>query len=72
MLVARLHDNGTEVRVDMGNTGQNWPNCKNTQPGFPWLSFGKETMARAEQWARENGATEIVFSGKTQASGAEQ
>jgi hypothetical protein len=51
-MIARLHDNGVEVRVDLGNTGENWPNCQQSQKGFPWLNF-----------ARENGATEIIKTG---------
>jgi hypothetical protein len=60
---ARLHNNGTEVRVDMENTGENWPNCSTTQPGFPWLSFGRSTWAAAENWARNHGATEFIRTG---------
>jgi hypothetical protein len=59
-MIARLHNNGVEVRVDLGNHGDNWPNCKEYQPGFPWLSFAKRTWEAAEQWAREHGATEII------------
>lgn len=64
-LVARLHNNGCEVRVDLGNTGKNWPDCGDQyQPGFPWLSFARDTWAAAEKWAREHGATEIIRSGE--------
>lgn len=57
---ARLYANGYEVRVDLGNTGHNWPDCPNPQPGFPFLSFGKNTWEAAEKWARDNGATNII------------
>lgn len=60
---ARLHNNGVEVRVDLGNTGKDWPNCDNEQIGFPWLSFGVKTWDAAEQYAKEHGATEIIRSG---------
>lgn len=63
-MIARLHNNGTEVRVDLGNTGKNWPNCENTQMGFPWLSFANRTWQAAEEYARAHGATEIVRSGR--------
>jgi hypothetical protein len=59
-MIARLHNNGTEVRVDLNNTGENWPDCQSYQPGFPWLSFAKCTWEAAEHWAREHGATEII------------
>ena len=60
-MIARLHTNGCEVRVDLGNTGKNWPDCPGQyQPGFPWLSFAKGTWEAAEKWAREHGATEII------------
>ena len=63
-MIARLHNNGCEVRVDLGNTGANWPNCGDQhQPGFPWLTFGKPAWAVAEKWAREHGATEIIRTG---------
>ena len=63
-MVARLHNNGLEVRVDMGNTGRTWPDCQGQyQPGFPWLCFGSAWDA-AEQWAREHGATEVIRSGE--------
>jgi hypothetical protein len=62
-MIARLHNNGCEVRVDIGNTGQNWPNCTGEQPGFPWLSF-RDAWAAAEKWAREHGATEIIKTGE--------
>lgn len=60
---ARLHNNGCEVRVDLGDTGKNWPNCDNEQAGFPWLTFGRDTWNAAERWARAHGATEITRSG---------
>ena len=60
---ARLHNNGCDVRVDLGNTGKNWPNCDNPQRGFPWLSFGMATWQAAEDYARQNGATEIIRTG---------
>lgn len=61
---ARLHNNGMEVRVDLGNTGNNWPNCgEQHQPGFPWLTFGRAAWAAAEAWAKEHGATEIIYTG---------
>lgn len=61
VMVARLYDNGCEVRVDLGNTGRNWPNCPDqTQPGFSWLSFGADAWNDAEAWARRHGATQIV------------
>lgn len=62
--IARLHNNGCEVRVDMGNTGQNWPDCDGQQLGFPWLSFGKDTWAAAENYARQQGATTIIRTGE--------
>jgi len=65
-MIARLHNNGCEVRVDLGNTGQDWPNCR-YQPGFPWLSFGRGTWQAAEDWAREHGATEIIRTQSPQA-----
>lgn len=66
-MIARLHNNGVDVRVDIGNTGQNWPNCDGTQPGFPWLSFGRDAWNAAERWAREHGATEIIRTGDSDA-----
>ena len=51
-MLARLHDNGCEVRVDMGNTGRR---------GFPWLAFGHRALESAEAWARAHGATEIIY-----------
>ena len=60
-MLARLHDNGCEVRVDMGNTGRNWPDCGNEQRGFPWLAFGHRALESAEAWARAHGATEIIY-----------
>lgn len=63
-MIARLHNNSLEVRVDLGNTGNNWPNCPGqTQPGFPWLSFGRSTWQAAADWAFSNGATSLIFSG---------
>lgn len=60
-MVARLYNNGVEVRVDMGNTGKNWPNCPGQyQPGFPWLSFGLNAFNAAADWALKNGATQII------------
>lgn len=61
--VARLHNNGLDVRVDLGNTGENWPNCTERQIGFPWMSFGKCAFIAAEEYARQRGATEIIYSG---------
>jgi hypothetical protein len=63
MMIARLHNNGVEVRVDLGNTGENWPNCQQSQKGFPWLNFGVAAWQHAEDFARENGATEIIKTG---------
>lgn len=63
-MTARLYNNGAEVRVDLGNTGKNWPDCDNVQMGFPWLSFGPGTWQAAEAYAREQGATEIAYEGK--------
>ena len=60
-MIARLHNNGCEVRVDMGNTGKNWPEV--SQMGFPWLSFGRGTWQAAEDYARSQGATEIIRTG---------
>lgn len=60
---ARLHNNGVEIRVDLGNTGENWPNCSQPQRGFPWLSFGPAAWKAAEEYARVMGATEIIRSG---------
>ena len=62
-MIARLHNNGVEVRVDLGNTGENWPNCQQSQIGFPWLTFGVAAWQHAEDFARENGATEIIKTG---------
>jgi len=64
-MIARLHNNGCEVRVDMGNTGKDWPACDNEQPGFPWLCKWPEGSAleAARTWARHHGATEIILSG---------
>lgn len=63
-MIARLHNNGCDVRVDIGNTGRNWPDCDDQyQPGFPWLSYGDRTWKAAEEWARANGATEIIRTG---------
>lgn len=59
---ARLHNNGVEVRVDMGNTGENWPNCRNEQRGFPWLSFGDRAWEAAREYATSLGATEFIYS----------
>lgn len=61
-MIARLHNNGVGVRVDMGNTGEDWPNCADHQPGFPWLTF-ITAWTHAEQWARDHGATEIIRTG---------
>lgn len=62
-MIARLHNNGIEIRVDLGNTGEDWPNCKGEQKGFPWLSFGPGTWQAAEDYARQKGAVEIIYSG---------
>jgi hypothetical protein len=62
-MIARLHNNGVEVRVDLGNTGENWPHCQQSQKGFPWLNFGVATWQHAEDFARANGATEIIKTG---------
>ena len=62
-MIARLHNNGVEVRVDLGNTGENWPHCQQSQKGFPWLNFGVAAWQHAEDFARENGATEIIKTG---------
>jgi len=63
-MLARLHNNGCEVRVDLGNTGMNWPNCPGQeQRGFPWLSFVRETWQAAEEYARSQGATDIIRTG---------
>ena len=65
ILVARLHNNGLEVRVDLGNTGRDWPNCgEQYQPGFPWLTFPRIAWREAEIWARKHGATEIIRTGR--------
>ncbi len=65
-MIARLHNNGCEVRVDLGNTGRNWPNCGDQhQPGFPWACKWPQGSAleAAREWARANGATDIVLTG---------
>lgn len=60
-MVARLYSNGVEVRVDLGCTGRQWPDCgEQYQPGFPWLSFGVGAWDAAERWATAQGATAIV------------
>ena len=62
-MIARLHNNGCEVRIDLGNTGEDWPDCQGTQKGFPWLSFGRDTWQAAEDYARDRGATKIIRTG---------
>ena len=57
-MIARLHNNGTEVRVDLGNSGRDWPDCE--QRGFPWATFGRRTWEAAEAYARAMGATEML------------
>ena len=60
-MLARIYNNGLDVRVDFGNTGRNWPDCPGQcQPGFPWLSFGQGAWDAAEAWARGHGATDIM------------
>jgi hypothetical protein len=56
---ARIYSDGYGLRVDLGNTGENWPNSR-TQQGFAFMSFGSRTKEVAEQFAREQGATEII------------
>jgi hypothetical protein len=59
-----LHNNGLEVRVDLGNTGNDWPNCGDQhQPGFPWITF-RYAWDAAEEWAIAHGATEIIKTGE--------
>jgi len=57
---ARLYSNEVEVRVDMGATGEKWPDCKGHHPGFAFLIFGRDAWQVAEEWARAHGATEII------------
>jgi hypothetical protein len=69
---ARLHNNGVEVRVDLGNTGENWPNCQQLQKGFPWLNFGVAAWQHAEDFARKNGATEEIIKTGLRTDAAEE
>lgn len=60
-MISRLYNNGTEVRVDLHNTGETWPACKDEHRGFPWLTFGAKTWEAAEEYARSQGATTVIF-----------
>lgn len=58
---ARIYSDGYSLRVDMGNTGKNWPEV--SHPGFPFLAKWTESHSArdaAEKWAIDHGATEII------------
>ncbi len=63
-MIARIYSTGVDVRVDLGNTGRNWPDCGDQeQPGFPFLVNWRKGNAwdHALAWAKEHGATEVVY-----------
>lgn len=61
MSTARLYSNGLEIRVDMENTNERWPNCRNEHKGFPFLTFGFEALTKATEYALNNGATKVLY-----------
>lgn len=60
-MIARIYATSTDVRVDLGNTGINWPD--GDQPGFPLPEHwrGRNAWDEAKAWATEHGATSIVY-----------
>lgn len=64
-MMARIYNDGYCVRVDLGATGQNYPNCEREQRGFPHLAKypeGESAWSAAVAWAIEQGATDLLVS----------
>lgn len=61
MSTARLYSNGSEIRVDLENTKERWPNCRNEHKGFTFLTFGFNAIIKATEYALNNGATKVIY-----------